>query len=347
MCGACDHFCRPGEECIDETCRCGGGDGCSGEQHCCDGVCRETNTSDHCGACGTSCAAGEVCAAGECIDCGGSCLDCDICHSGCAYSSIHEAINNAAPGDTLTIVPGTYDQADISIYENLTLRRCGSKGEVKIRNAGNFTGGIYNYAAETTLIDLVITQNPQFDQGRGITNFDGLTLIDCKVTGIMGQPSFIGAGIGNQGTLTVVGGEVTEITSSGPGIHNSGTATISGCLVSRNTNVGGGAAGGIENAIEGSLTVVDGIVSNNTGSGIWNFGTAELTETAVSQNLRGGIVNWGLTTLTDCDVSDNTADEGGGGIRNVGGSVTLLGSNTITNNTPRNCSGIPIEGCTD
>jgi hypothetical protein len=202
-----------------------------------------------------------------------------------------------------------------------------------------------NYVPEATLIDLVITQDPQFDYVWGISNFGGLTLINCKVTGITSQPNFTGAGIGNQGTLTVIGGEVTEITSGGPGIYNIGTATITGCLVSRNTHVGGGVAG-IENSyVDKSITLVDCVVSDNVGLGVQNNGTADLTRTTVSHNQGGGITNSGRTTLTDCTVSDNTAEEWGGGIFNIGVSVTLLGNTTITNNTPRNCAGDPIEGC--
>ena len=66
----------------------GGMDGsaCGPGQEICDGVCVDTRVSTaHCGSCGSSCAAGEVCSAGSCAascgtgltECGGACVDTD------------------------------------------------------------------------------------------------------------------------------------------------------------------------------------------------------------------------------------------------------------------------------
>ncbi|MCP4711985.1 MAG: hypothetical protein GY869_25470, partial [Planctomycetes bacterium] len=47
--------------------------------------------------------------------------DLEVCESGCAYSSIQEAIDVAGDGDTIKVAAGTYYESDITIDNSITL----------------------------------------------------------------------------------------------------------------------------------------------------------------------------------------------------------------------------------
>ncbi|MGW6144788.1 hypothetical protein [Streptomyces sp. NPDC055140] len=87
--------------------------------------------------------------------------------------------------------------------------------------------------------------------------------------------------------------------------------------------------GGIDN--RGTLTVAASTILNNTAS----------------SDAGGGIFNSTLTAtanVTGSTVQGNTAVGDGGGIYNATGTVAPLLS-TIRNNTPNNCAGTPVPGC--
>ncbi|MCI5125183.1 MAG: hypothetical protein D3925_12095 [Candidatus Electrothrix sp. AR5] len=75
-----------------------------------------------------------------------------------------------------------------------------------------------------------------------------------------------------------------------------------------------GAGGGIFNATNGTLTLINSTVSGNTGA------------------IGGGIINYGTLTLLNSTVSGNTATDTGGGIASASGIVTLKNS-IISGNT--------------
>ena len=56
-------------------------------------------------------------------------------------------------------------------------------------------------------------------------------------------------------------------------------------------------------------------------------------------------------TLNDTSVTNNTAtsesSNRGGGVFNWGAPVTLANGSTVTGNTPDNCAGTAIAGCTN
>jgi hypothetical protein len=89
---------------------------------------------------------------------------------------------------------------------------------------------------------------------------------------------------------------------------------------------------GVFNGIRSTLTVRDSTIDGNTnpallfsGGGLYNAGTAEITESAITKNLNaagGGIYNSGTLGLTNVTLSGNGAGELGGGIQNAG-TVTL------------------------
>jgi hypothetical protein len=120
--------------------------------------------------------------------------------------------------------------------------------------------------------------------------------------------------------------------------------------------------GGIYN--EGTATLTNCTVSDNTtsdatvseGGGIFNSGTAILNDCTVSDNTAsstssgvsygGGIFNNGTVTLNDCTVSDNTASSGGGILNYFDGTATLTNC-TVKDNTssPVLAQGGGIANC--
>jgi hypothetical protein len=141
-----------------------------------------------------------------------------------------------------------------------------------------------------------------------------------------------GAGILNNGTLTLtnatLSGNFTPYVfgASGGGISNSGALTLENTTVNGNSAAGSretGKGGGIYNRQGGTVTLDNTTVSGNYarpyGGGIFNVGMLTLTNSTVSSNRAdfagGGIVNAGTLSLDNTTVSDNS---GAGGICNQG-----------------------------
>jgi len=157
---------------------------------------------------------------------------------------------------------------------------------------------------------LTIDANQQsriFANGRDIqTQLSGLT--------ITGGALFGGAGISNNGILTIINSTITGNT----------------------TNLSGG---GIYNAV-GTLTLINSTVSDNSGfrgGGIWTRGTLNLINSSLhgnSSDASGGAIynNKGDITLTNSTIAGNSAtgeNEGGGGIYSTSSLTTLTITNSI------------------
>ncbi len=207
---------------------------------------------------------------------------------------------------TINIVPGTYlltssGSGELRISRNLTIQNTGG-GRVVIDANG---------ASRVFRVDNVVV------------TFTGLT-----IRGGAGQD---GAGIRNDGTLTVVQSTISGNNaggSDGGGIINRQTLTLRNSTVSGNTVTTGGQGGGILN--DGvQLTLINSTISHNSapsGSG-------------------GGIMRSGGTlTLRNTIVANNT----GGQIGGTGGSLVSNGRNVVqggcTGCAPTDLTGDPLLG---
>jgi hypothetical protein len=154
-------------------------------------------------------------------------------------------------------------------------------------------------------------------------------------------------------TVTIAGLTVENgsVTGDGGGIYNAGTLTFSGCTLSGNAALYGGA---IFNDSGAALTVSGCTLSGNyvhgstqypinafddgpDGGGIYNRGTATVTNTNLSGNQAygpdfgmgnaGAIFNdaAGVLKLSDCTLSGNSAGKWGGAIFNYLGTATING----------------------
>jgi len=157
-----------------------------------------------------------------------------------------------------------------------------------------------------------------------------------KNTGF-GDAYSLGGGIGGSGTLTL--NDQSAITENratfGAGINNSPSGIVilndEATVSSNGAELGdevGGQGGGILN--EGSVTLKDqSSIVGNTSTG---------DETVGLSGYGGGVFNEGsLTLLGSSFVTQNTADIGGG-VYNLGGSVTITPPASVTDNTPDDCN---------
>ncbi|MFN8594150.1 MAG: pentapeptide repeat-containing protein [Thermomicrobiales bacterium] len=164
----------------------------------------------------------------------GTCRTCDVCISGCPYTTVQAAVDAAASGATIAICPGTYQGRTITIGTNLTLIGAGSgaggtmiDGSVDQGNTGHVQ---VQRNAVATLRDLTISgKNSTSSLGGGIAVIAGsrLTLTRVHVTNNQAR---IGGGIANSGSLLLEAETVvtanTATSGLGGGIFNSGTVTL-------------------------------------------------------------------------------------------------------------------------
>jgi CSLREA domain-containing protein len=153
--------------------------------------------------------------------------------------------------------------------------------------------------------------------------------------------------------LTVANGKNTSYTTNGAGIDNEGTLTINNAVISGNTTSGCYGAGIYNN---GTLTIDNTTINSNSvgtcnGGGIYNAGNLTVNYSIISDNIAGagaGISNSSATgaavtaSINHSVIADNTASIGGAGIDNASNATVLVNSSTIANNT---CSNSGEGGC--
>jgi hypothetical protein len=171
-----------------------------------------------------------------------------------------------------------------------------------------------------------------------LVNIYGLTI--AHGADLLSQPG--GAGIYNQGTLTVAYATITEnsaTSSGGAGIYNQGRMTVIHSTISANRLFTGGGTG-IRN--EGTLTLASSTVSGDSageynvtsgvvGGGIYNRGTLRVTNSTIANNQLvgrdlaegGGIYNEGPLTVTNSTVAGNSTYASPGSQSRGGGIYTL------------------------
>ncbi|HEY6040716.1 MAG TPA: choice-of-anchor Q domain-containing protein [Anaerolineae bacterium] len=210
-------------------------------------------------------------------------------------------------------------------------------GNVARNNAGAYGGGITNDAGAMTVSNMSIFSNTANGTGGGIRNNGPATLSANEIysnTAVNG-----GGGIANDGPLTLNGGAIySNMTVAGGGISNTNVLTIYGSTLSRNQASGDG--GGINNDVNGRVTVNAGHFLSNTanakGGGLYNNGGLVLNNTTYSGNTAldrgGGIFNNALLTATQSSFVGNAAVFSGG-FTGKGGGILNYGNLAILTST--------------
>ncbi|MGH2616439.1 MAG: hypothetical protein ACRDJC_14445, partial [Thermomicrobiales bacterium] len=257
-----------------------------------------------------------------CID--DVCQSCDVCVSGCFFSTLQAAVDAAAPEETIRVCAGIY-AGDIVVNQSVRLIGAGDglgAGNTLLQGSGTDTV-VTIEAGNTVSLQSLRIAGGSTSFGGGIRNFGSLELTDCTITG--NTATNFGSGIDNSGTLKLTGCTVSgnvAMASQGGGIRNDGTMTLTGCTVSGNT---AGAGGGIYNFF-GTGELINSTVSGNTadfGGGIFN---------------NGGMVTLDAASRVTGNDADPTVPDSGGGIFNQVGTVPLGSADNVSGNTPDNCA---------
>jgi CSLREA domain-containing protein len=179
----------------------------------------------------------------------------------------------------------------------------------------------------------------------------GLTI--TKGTAIAYNGQFDGAGLYNDGNLTVDSCVIknNSASGSGAGIYNSGgTLNVNNSVISRNFLTNGN-GGGIYSAY-GAVTVANSSVSDNSSNvgagGIKGGSSVTVTNSSVNNNSgrhSGGIGGCGQLTLTGSTVSNNRSDIVGGiDCVNVNVTNSTVSGNKVSEISPGGAGGLLAQG---
>lgn len=227
--------------------------------------------------------------------------------------NIAKPLTIQGPGADLLAISGNHNSRVFNISGNgvyidgLTVRDGSDAGS---------SGGIYNNGV-LFLSHCLITGNTAYYAANGINNYGTLSVSYCTITNNTGGQ--VGGGISNNGTLTVTYSTFSDNEAFlGGAIATGGSATLDAVVISGNSASLEG--GGVYN--DGDLTINDSLITQNSsadGGGIRNFGSEAnlyLNNTRLVDNHGqggGGVSNvWGSVTLDHSTVDDNSAADGGG-----------------------------------
>jgi hypothetical protein len=151
---------------------------------------------------------------------------------------------------------------------SLTLTSCTLSGNIADSNVGfsdgdiffgTDGGGIYNDHGNVKVLLSTLSSNSATEEGGGIFNSSGGTLLVSGST-LKANNAYVGGAIATGGTLTLTNSTLVSNTAAfGGAIGNGGTLTATNCTIFGNTV--GGSGGGISNG--GSLTLYNSIVAGN------------------------------------------------------------------------------------
>ena len=222
-----------------------------------------------------------------------------------ACKTIGHAIKLASSGDSIKVSPATYKE-NLSIGYSLTLAGSGASTTIIDGGAVNTVVSISSTGAQVNLSNLTI-RNGHAQSGAGIFNNGTLTINNSTVTN-------------NHGTSSRF--------STGGGVSNVGSLTVNNSTLSGNS-VGSGldAAGGGINNYWGTVTINNSTLSGNSAS---SLGGAS----------GGGIYNVGKLSINNSTISGNGAKSGGDIYNYPGYKVTIKNSIVANSSAGGNCDGV-------
>jgi hypothetical protein len=255
---------------------------------------------------------------------------------------------NAITGDDFYIVLGANESISPTILNysgktvGITLVGSGSERTVTL----NANGQIFTINSGVTLtLDENITLMGYSTNNNRLVDVldyhDGKLIMKngAKISGNGGPGVYIGQG----GTFTMEGGEISGNASSGVKV-SAGTFTMNGGKISGNTSYDGGGV-----SISGTFTMNNGEISDNTadsygGGGVSISGTFTMNGGKISGNtcnFGGGVdIKSGTFTMYGGKISGNT----GGGVNISSGSLLTMYGGVISGNSNRYGGGVMVGG---
>jgi hypothetical protein len=241
--------------------------------------------------------------------------DLTVCGSGCDFTTIQDAIDDAGTkaGTIIGVADPVHTEAGILVSKDVIIQGHGAAATTiqAHLHPGEGTERVFEIPLEVT------------------ATIRGMTIQHGNPT----TSPLTGGGILNFGTLTLEDTMIREnYGSAGGGIYSEGTLTLLNSTISENGSVGGG----------------DAYLECETGGGLKVLsGTTTLVNSTVSSNharSKGGGIHvacHGKLILQNSTISSNFANESGGGIY-LNGSGEFTNS-TISDNSASNVGGIAIN----
>ena len=230
---------------------------------------------------------------------------------------------------------------DIGAFESQTL-------SLEVDNSGDIIDGDYS-DGELTLREAIMLTNA--NPGPDAITFDP-SLSGEVITLVSGELEITDS-------VTIDASSLTQnlIIDADNASRVMNFSATSGDLTLRNLELKNGyttlSGGGIHFNSRDTLTLEDSTFSGNSanyGGGIYNFGTATITNSTLSGNSAafrgGGIHNSGTATITNSTLSGNYSALDGGGIFNEGGTATITNSTLSGNSAHSGGGGIFNNGTT-
>ena len=171
------------------------------------------------------------------VACGACPTACQVCASGCAFSTVQAAIDAASAGATISICAGTFTE-NLRIDKNLTLAGAGQGATTLNGNAANSVIAINPELTAVTIRDLTITNGRSPGVGGGISNGKAqTTLVNVLITGNVATTRGGGFDVDVAGKVTLTNSTVTNNFAGdfGGGAFNYGTIACTGSTFSGNT----------------------------------------------------------------------------------------------------------------
>ncbi len=263
-----------------------------------------------------------------------------VCNADCSLREAVHAANSSPEDDTIFIPAGVYVlsidgrgeddgvSGDLDITDNVAI--AGDGHETTIIDANGIDRIFHIRSANgidrvTVRIDDLTVKNGTvdgenggalFNASRSVVSLTNVTVRD-SLTSNAGQVGGrgLGGGIYNEGNITLVDSTVSGNLSE---VNQMGSGRIGGGGIFNGANA--------EAALRG--VIVSGNRANNqlaefvTGGGILNLGTLTIKESAMRGSLIGGVRE-----------SEGNRAHSGGGIANLGGYLTVMGSTIRHNST--------------
>ncbi len=264
-----------------------------------------------------------------------------VCPSGCAFSSIQDAVDAAAPGELIQVVTGVY--TGVHAREGITQVVYISK-TVTIRGGYNADFSACNPLSYPTTLDAQGQGRVLYIADSSQPTIEGLRITGGDATGLGGGPSSEDAGGGVCVNMASPVISNTRIYSNkayrGGGVYlNYSNATLNANTISSNTAgwAGGGLwlNGGIDtlnhNTIFTNTALYGGGVGTTDDAAVFNNNTI-ISNTATASEGGGLSLAYSNATLNHNTIVGNKTSGWGGGLYATGGHLKL-NNNAILRNT--------------